>query len=44
MHIAMIFLGGLDVAWSLWHLTYLLSGRAQHDLDVHNRLSRYTRR
>jgi hypothetical protein len=41
MPIATIYLGGLALAWSLWHLTYLLSGRAQRDLEVRDRLRRY---
>jgi hypothetical protein len=42
MPIAAIFLGGAALTWGLWHLTYLLSGRARHDLDVRDRLRRYT--
>ena len=44
MPIATIFLGGLALTWALWHLMYLLSGRGQRDLDVRDRLRRYTGR
>ncbi len=44
MPIATIILGGLAFAWALWHLMYLLSGRAQRDLEVGDRLRRYTGR
>jgi hypothetical protein len=37
-----IILAGLTLSWALWHLVYLLSGRAQRDLDVGDRLRRYS--
>ena len=44
MYIAAIGLGGLALAWAIWHLTYVLGGRARHDLEVRDRLRRYTAR
>jgi len=44
MPTAAIFLGGLVLTWALWHLTCLLSGRAQRDLEVRDRLRRYAGR
>jgi len=44
MHIAAIALGGLALSWAFWHLTYLLSGQARRDLEVRDRLRRYTGR
>lgn len=44
MPIATILLGAAALSWALWHLTYLLSGRARRDLDVRDRLRRYTSR
>ncbi|MGH9650268.1 MAG: hypothetical protein ACRD3I_07330 [Terriglobales bacterium] len=42
MPIATLLMVGLALAWALWHLTYLLSGRGQRDLDLRGRLRRYT--
>jgi hypothetical protein len=42
MPIAAVIFCGVALTWGLWHLTYLLSGRARRDLDVRDRLRRYT--
>jgi hypothetical protein len=44
MHIAAIALGGLALSWAFWHVIYLLSGQARRDLELSDRLRRYTRR
>lgn len=44
MPVVVIVIGCLALCFTAWHLTYLLSGRARRDLELGERLRRYTGR